>query len=293
MPIPTDLKIGIIGNGVVGNATARTWMEHAEVRVYDKLPARRTHSWGEVTSCHVLFLCLPTPPLIYSSQETPSGVRGCDISAVDEVCLQLHHDAPDATIALRSTVPVGTTKRLRHDYGLLNLVHNPEFLTARCAVTDAQLPARNILGGEVITGTDLRAMYETRFPGVPVHSITSDESEAVKLFQNSFFAVKVAFFNELYAYANQIGLNWQRVLEGMLSDGRIAHSHTKVPGPDGKFGFGGACLPKDLANLVCSMNDAGVSPFVGNAAHVRNQFDRGVDAELAGPYLASPNRKAS
>lgn len=285
--IPADLTIGIIGNGVVGNATARTWMEHAEVRVYDTNPLRRTHTWEQVLSCHVVFLCLPTPP--YSSQRIPPGAapvnqseyegefiyNECDITEIEKVCTALKDDQPNGTYALRSTVPIGTTKNLKISYKLPNLVHNPEFLTARCAVTDAQTPARNIIGGEIITGTDLRRLYQLRFPGIPVHCLTSEESELVKLTQNSFFAVKVAFFNEIRALSDKLHLRWEIVLEAILSDGRIAHSHTKVPGPDGKYGFGGSCLPKDLGNMIHCLGKNGCSAIVTSAAQARNSVDRG------------------
>ena len=272
--IPADLTIGIIGNGVVGNATARTWMEHAEVRVYDTNPLRRTHTWEQVLSCHVVFLCLPTPP--YSSQRIPPGAANeCDITEIEKTCVALRDDQPNGTYALRSTVPIGTTRNLKAVYKLPNLVHNPEFLTARCAVTDAQTPARNIIGGEIITSTDLRWLYQLRFPGVPVHCMSSDESELVKLTQNSFFAVKVAFFNEVRALSDKLHLKWEIVLEAILADGRIAHSHTRVPGPDGKYGFGGSCLPKDLGNMIHCINKNGCSAIITSAAQARNSIDRG------------------
>ena len=77
-----------------------------------------------------------------------------------------------------------------------------------------------------------------------------------KLVCNSFFAVKVAFFNEIREWADAEGVDWEALMQAVLSDGRIAHSHTQVPGPDGKRGFGGACLPKDLSNTIMLMEDA-------------------------------------
>lgn len=120
----------------------------------------------------------------------------------------------------------------------------------------------------------LNRLYKSRFPGVPLYMMTSDESEAVKLFTNGFFAVKIAFFNEVRALADKLGLDWERVLGGVLSDGRISHNHTQVPGPDGQRGFGGACLPKDLANLIQCLYDAETSsPYLSvcNSARMRNE----------------------
>lgn len=259
-------RVGVIGGGTVGRATARCWMEHAEVRVCDIRPELSTHTIDEVIQCDVVFMCLP------SLQKTSAG--DCDTSIIEDMCNMLGGSAPQGTYALRSTVPVGFTKRMRDKYGLVNLVHNPEFLTARCANTDIQVPTRNIVGGEVVTGFDLVKFYRRRFPGIPTLTMTSNESELVKLGLNSAFAVKVAFFNELKSVADAHKLNWDRVLGGILSDGRIAHSHTNVPGPDGKYGFGGMCLPKDLANLINCAVLAGLIPEVMCAASHRNETDR-------------------
>ena len=275
------MKVGIVGNGVVGHATARCFIEHVEeVRVYDVVKEKATHTLQDALECDLIFICLPTP-----AKEDGS----CDVSAIEKFFLeQVDVRLPDnRNYILRSTVPIGTTKRLAQLYNLINLVHSPEFLTARCAVTDAQLPARNIIGdtkarrdGEVMSEAAvlLRDLYQQRFPGVPIHLMTSSESEAVKLFQNSFFAVKVAFFNECQQYAEMMGLNWERVLAAILADGRIAHSHTKVPGPDGKYGFGpdtpNACLPKDIANFATCLANTGLVPTVAMAAIARNGEDR-------------------
>lgn len=267
------LRIGIVGGGVVGRATARCFMEHAEVRVYDTNPSLSTHRILETVSCDLVFVCLPTPQ--------KDGALGCDTSFVEGFFRETAADERERSrnFVLRSTVPVGTTRRLSEKYGLPNLVHSPEFLTARCALTDAMIPARNIIGAPVLPTVNtidgcydaLWELYEKRFPGVQIIGMTSDESELVKLGLNSFFATKVAYFNELRAYADRMGLDWERVHEGILSDGRIAHAHTQVPGPDGKWGFGGTCLPKDLANLVDAI---GADAHVTLGAHYRNLEDR-------------------
>ena len=293
------MKIGIIGGGTVGRATARAFIEHVdEVRVYDVVKERCTHHPKLVLECDLVFVCLPTPQ--------KQGELTCDVSVIEDFFGKAVDFRREANFVLRSTVPIGTTRKLREKYNLSNLVHSPEFLTARCAVQDAQMPARNIVGiinpnkllqifedaagwmGEC--GTKLWNLYHSRFPGVPIHIMTSDESEAVKLFQNSFFAVKVAFWNECRALSDKLGMDWERVLKAVLADGRIGHSHTKVPGPDGKRGFSGTCLPKDLANLVQCMKDAGSLTFshdvagkvgfgtvdgVCQAAYERNLLDRG------------------
>lgn len=260
------MKIGIVGNGVVGQATARLWMEHVEeVRCWDTLPERRTHLYSEVLDgTDIVFVCLPTPWL-------EGG--GCDLSAVEKF---FGKERTERKFVLRSTVPVGTCRALsKEHWNLSSLIHWPEFLTARCANTDAQIPARNVVGGPSCGAKLLLVdMLKKRFPGVPCFQLTSDESELVKLMTNAFFAVKVAYFNELYRFAKDSALNWEMVLAAVLADGRIAHSHTRVPGPDGKLGFGGACLPKDLANLVDCIESNGLSAAVCRAAMERNREDR-------------------
>jgi UDP-glucose 6-dehydrogenase len=108
--------------------------------------------------------------------------------------------------------------------------------------------------------------------------MTSDESEFVKLMQNAFSAVKISFFNEMWRFANAKELDWERCLTALLAGGWVNPMHTSVPGPDGRRGFGGACLPKDLANLIQCMYDVGITGpglSVCNAARVRNnQLDR-------------------
>jgi UDP-glucose 6-dehydrogenase len=252
--------IGVIGGGVVGHATARAFMEFAEVRVWDVQPERKTHSLDETTrGCDLTFVCLPE----------------MEVVRFFEPLVGLVHE--NLNWVIKSTVPIGTTLRV-HESGFPNVVHSPEFLTARCAVTDAQLPARNVIGVpehfESSGYVTLRRLYERRFPGVPTIAMHSDESEALKLVQNSFFAVKVAFFNEANELCDKLGLDWDAVLGGILSDGRVAHSHTKVPGPDGKYGWGGPCLPKDLAHFVDASREAGLWPAVSLAAAARNATDR-------------------
>lgn len=277
------MKIGIIGAGVVGHATARSFIEHVdEVRVHDRIKAKETHDLSTTLESDLIFLCLPTP-------QSSEGLA-CDTSAIDGF---FQYGMPErfksANLVLRSTVPIGTTRRLREQYGLTNIVHSPEFLTARCAVVDAQMPARNIIGspgftddrslttyyGNGDTADTLHALYERRFPGVPVLRMTSDESEAVKVFQNSIFAVTVSLWNELQHFAEKAGLDWERVRAAILADGRIANAHSRVPGNDG-FGFSGTCLPKDLASFVHQYRELlGFSPWVTKAAHIRNaEVDR-------------------
>jgi UDPglucose 6-dehydrogenase len=268
------VKLGVVGNGVVGGAMARAFMEHAEVRVYDVVKEKATHTLPQVLDAEIVMVCLPSP-------QQKDGLAA-DLSAIDAFFRQAigYPNGKLPAYVLRSTVPIGTTRRLKEKYGLPRICHSAEFLTARCALTDAQTPARNIIGvtdfnsGLDVASGKLTELYAKRFPGVPIHQMTSDESEAVKLIQNSLFATLVAFWNEAYTLAEVKGLDWETVQEAILSDGRVPHSHFKVPGPDGKFGYGGVCLPKDIASLVNHFTEEGLRCDVSYGAMARNFDDR-------------------
>lgn len=263
-----DLRIGVVGGGVVGRAVARCWLEWVkEVCVFDVLRERSTHSLFKVLECDLVFVCLPTPQV--------EGGMGYDLSAIENFFYV--GNCAKTNLVLRSTVSIGTTRKLRLKYDLPSIVHSPEFLTARCSVTDAQMPARNIIGGPPCRANSLLTdMYRQRFPGIPLIHCGSEESEAIKLFTNGFFAVKLAYFNEIRAVADKLGLDWDVVIQGILTDGRIAHAHTRVPGHDGKYGFSGGCLPKDLASLIATIQETlgeDGAP-VTKGAYQRNLADR-------------------
>lgn len=264
-------SIGIIGNGVVGKATARCFMEHTDVKVYDICQCLCTHSLDEMLDCELIFICLPTPK--------DKEKFHCDTSIIDGVLDTIYTKDPTAPLIIRSTVPIGYTAKINDR--LPATIHNPEFLTARCSIADAQIPARNIIGynhtscdWSAITRNRLSSLYNYRFPSTPIHYLSTNESEAVKLFQNGFFAVKVAWWNECKVLADTLGLEWQPVMNAILADGRISHNHTQVPGPDGKHGFGGECLPKDLSSLVALMIQNNLRSSVGLGALIRNHDDR-------------------
>lgn len=280
-----DIRIGVVGGGVVGGATARAYAGFVkEVRVHDRVPERATATMREVLECDLVLVCLPTPQ--------KEGSLECDVSCVDDFLGSLRHcgGKEDSNLVLKSTVPIGYTREARRRHSLPNLVHSPEFLTARTAAFDASLPLRNIIGGPWdqdnkccqglrVVGL-LLDLYRQRWPHVPVTEMSSDESEAVKLIQNSFSAVKIAFLNECRLLTDKLGLDWQTILNAVLAGGWVSPMHTQVPGRDGKRGFGGACLVKDLANLISCYADArfptltGSYPQVMMGAHLRNQTDR-------------------
>ena len=281
------MRIGVIGGGVVGGATAQAFASHVdEVRVYDSNPLRCTATLVEVLDTDLVFVCLPTPQ--------KAGLLECETKYLDMFFSVAHDTHPNANYVLKSTVPIGYTRKTREKIGLVNLIHSPEFLTARTAVHDAANPNRILIGEPNWTPTSeqtpcadkLQELCEKAFfvPSgdpftvddytPPIYFMSSDESEAVKLMQNSYSAVVIATLNEFRCLADKTGMDWGRVMGALLASGWLAPRHTQVPGPDGKRGFSGSCLPKDLANLMQCMMDNGVCDAMCFAAQMRNEHDR-------------------
>jgi UDPglucose 6-dehydrogenase len=259
-------SIGIIGNGVVGNATAEAFKPSVEtVYKWDLDPNRSTHSLQEVLTADLIFICLPTPMYFDGS---------CDLSAIIQFFTNLKSTQRHHPFILRSTVPVGTTRMFIDLYGIKYLLYSPEFLTARTAVNDACDPRAMYIGSDRGNPylTKLQNLYKAGFADeCPVITTGVSESEAIKNFMNAFFAVKVTFFNELRAFADKKNLDWESVIQGILADQRIDPNHTKVPGPDGLYGFGGACLPKDMRSLLIQMWRAETPHKVLNAVAMENE----------------------
>jgi 3-hydroxyisobutyrate dehydrogenase-like beta-hydroxyacid dehydrogenase len=231
--------LGIIGSGFVGGAVARAFKLTNRVLIYDIDPKRCVNSFEEVcTESDFVFVCVPTP--------MPDAVKGglADLSIVESVLTKATNGGFWKPIyVIKATIPVGTTSRLTKALGL-RIIHSPEFLTARAADLDFITASRTVLGGERELVDQIAPLFEERFPGQRILKMRAEEAEAVKYVANCFFACKVMFFNEIKAgLVERYGLDWQTIQSAVLADGRIASSHTDVPGHDGKRGFGGTCFP--------------------------------------------------
>lgn len=244
--------IGIVGNGFVGGAIVQGFSTFKDIFVYDNDPNKSVNSLDDVLSAKYVFVCLPTPMVSAEGGE-------CNLSIIEDFFSNVKYKE-DQVFIIKSTVPVGTTKRLREEYNLPNIVHCPEFLTARTARVDFICAARSIVGGEAIYTSMVKSLLEERFPGTPVYLTTSDESELIKYASNCFFATKIMFFNEMRLLCDELELNWDSVIQGIVSDGRIGQSHFQVPGHDGEYGFGGACFPKDVNAMIKTMEENGLNP---------------------------------
>ena len=241
--------IGIIGNGFVGNAVYQNFRDKVETKVYDIDKNRSINTLHEVLTQDFVFVCLPTPM-------TSDG--SCDVSLLDNFFNTLSTNLvnKETIFVIKSTVPVGTTKRYAERH---RVIHNPEFLTARNAVNDFANSDRNIIGGERELAEKFAEMFFLNFRNIPSMVVTSDESEAIKYFSNTFLAYKVAYFNKMYDFCTSLGMDYTKVARGVSADHRIGSSHIKVPGIDNDRGFGGTCFPKDLNSLIVQMESAGVN----------------------------------
>ena len=268
-----EQKIGVVGNGFVGGAVKFGFSPQvgcdAEVRVYDKNPIKSTHTLEEtVNESDFIFLSVPTPANEDGSINLDILTDALnDIDGVSE---------KDNYILIRSTVVPGTTWALQEKFPKLNLLFNPEFLTERSANFDFINQGRFIIGSgdsyKSALGSELFSkLIRDRFGDcVAILETTYETAEMIKYMNNCFFATKVSFMNEMYQIAEKCKVNWEQAVDGFVADGRIGHSHLNVPGPDGKFGFGGSCFPKDVQALRNFAEDIGVNPSVLAAVWRKN-----------------------
>jgi nucleotide sugar dehydrogenase len=262
-------SIGVIGNGFVGSAVAEGFKHYQDVKVYDKDKSRSPHSLQETVTQDFIFICLPTPMSISTGK--------CDLSYIESFFNEIKNIQSNSIFIIKSTVSIGTTSYLKSKYPNFHIVHSPEFLTARTAKIDFITPSRVIVGYPKNFYTNLHHvpnsvidLFKNRFPGVNSFLMNSEESEMVKYAANCFFATKISFFNEIKLLSNKLDCNFESILEGVLSDGRIAVSHYQVPGHDEKLGFGGTCFPKDINSLINIMKNYKIKPNVLEGAWQTN-----------------------
>ena len=161
----------------------------------------------------------------------------------------------------------------------MNIIFNPEFLTQRSAKYDFINQSRFVLGGEEDYTQQVAELYRWRFgKTIQVIMTNFETAEMIKYMNNCFFATKVSFMNEMKLVAEKCSVDWDTAIEGFVSDGRIGHSHIQVPGPDGKYGFGGECLPKDMKAMIEFSNKLGLDLNTlkgawGTNLHIRPKED--------------------
>ena len=237
--------IGIIGVGFVGSTVKKCFelCEDVNIETYDVVLESTCNNLE--TLCEIsdyLWVCVPTPMNEHGS---------CNTNIVESVIRDIHNCNYRGIIIIKSTTIVGTTEKLIERYPLLNIVYNPEFLTEANSVYDFMNTHCIYMGGKLENCEKVETLYNKLFQNFVPFYISEDTNliEMVKYTANSFLAVKVGFFNEMYQICEKKGINYGELVKTMMYDDRIGKTHMKVPGPDGKLGFGGSCFPKDLNAL--------------------------------------------
>ena len=218
------MKIGIIGCGFIGTAL-KVWLEenNPNVETFVSDPPKGMND--DISNCDAYFIQIHLPTEDDGTQ---------DLTMMTDIINKLPTNTP---IWIRTTILPGTSKKLSEITGR-KVHHMPEFLTERTYIEDFKW--------QPMVFTDDIELLKKIFPGKKHIDMTSAEAEMVKYAHNVFGALKVTYFNCIYDICKKEGLDYQKVREGVLGSTYINDVHTQVPGPDGKYGYGGKCFPKDV-----------------------------------------------
>ena len=236
--------IAIIGHGFVGQAVDYAFQYSDNIIIDPK--------YGEINykDCEIpeaVFICVPTP-MSEDGEVDSTHIR----SALDQVWEHWTRSGSSPLVIIKSTVTPEVLGKLENEFSSLNLCYNPEFLTERAAKDDFVNPPFHIIG------TNSMDLFDWTVELYTIYSICNDcivypmsmmEAAWVKYGINSFLATKIIFFNQLAAEISKNGFKPNAVLNAISADTRIGPSHTRVPGFDGKPGYGGACFPKDVSAI--------------------------------------------
>ena len=266
------MNIGIVGQGFVGTAINYGLKNFYKIYTYDIDKAKCNSTLSEIVkNCDIIFQCLPTPM---------KKTGECDLSIVRKSLVNINHiskrlsKAKNPIVIIKSTVPPGTTENLNKENNNLEVIFSPEFLTEANSIDDFKNQTRIIIGGPRPATTIVKTMYRRAFPHIPIVKTGYRTSEMVKYFLNNFLTTKVLFANEMYQICQKLNIDYDKVTEYSLYDNRLGSSHLAVPGPDGDFGVGGHCLPKDLAAMRYLAKNLEIDTTILDAVEKKNNVIR-------------------